>query len=261
MRNRAPQYDLRGDTRKAKTWIPWAQQQIKRLRNLNADNPVNKVLRPVIGVGIWLRSVGDYDYIRIVVSKLVDKCKLTATLTALGGSEVNFNYLYEFDDNSSNQAVYVDTGGKFLSGNNRYFTSTFDSEGIVDTDKLFLSPGDYTITSFAQANDVIVSHSTGVIDVPTYQVIMDVSSIAPKASLLITIASLGNDPVECYANGDLIGTVFDATHRTTIITIAVDVVDTMTMDFVALGNNIRTVAVIFRQYDCLSTDTQTITVT
>ncbi len=259
MRTRSPQYDLRGDTRKAKKWIPWAQQQLRRLKNLNAENPVNKVLRPVHGVAVYLKSVNAFDYIRIAVTLIVSKCNLTLTMTALGGKQVNFSYKYEFDDDPTNQTIFTDTGGLFLPGDNRYFASAVDSEGEVDTTKTFINTGVYNIISYAQANDVVVSHGSGIIDVPTYEVTMDVSSIAPKASLLVLVTAI--DPIEVYANGELIVTLYSATHRTDFFTVDIDVVDSMVMRFVSTGVNIRMVAILFRQYDCLATDIQTITVT
>ena len=90
---------------------------------------------------------------------------------------------------------------------------------------------------------------------------MDVSSIAPKASLIVQVVS--DAQVQCLANGTLYATTNDGTRRRQVITLNVPVVDTMIMDFISLSPtfDIVNVAVIFRQYNCLATDTQIITVT
>ncbi len=258
MRKRAPQYDLRGDTRKAKKWIPWAQQQIKRLKNLNAGNTVNKVLRPVFGVAVYLRSIGDFDYIRIAVALAKGACNLTGTLTPLGSKQVNFLYNYEFDDGSTSQNTVMDSGGLFLTGNNRYSEDSVN-DGEVDYNKLFNNTGDYTISTYAMSNSHgSVFHDSGIMSVPTYQVVMDVSSMAPNASMHI----VGITPAfDCYANGDFVGRLFGTEYRRQIYSITVPVEDTMTMDFVAVTTNIRLVQIRFKKYICLVTDTQDITVT
>jgi hypothetical protein len=212
---------------------------------------------------VWVRIyiIDNAEFIRIhACAEDAGKCKLTTTITPLGSKQVRFEYTYEFDDDSSNQAVYVDTGGKFLSGNNRYFSNTFNAEGKVNTTKTFLNTGDHTIFSFAQANDTIISHDSGTVGSPTYSVAMDVSSISPKASLHMQKPA-GLNAVNAYANGVLVGTFNDATHRGQIITLDVPVIDTMNMFFEAVTGNVQWVRIFFRQYDCFKTNTQIITVT
>lgn len=259
MRNRTPKLILQGNQRQAKKWIPWATKALDRIKNLTVEGLADKVLRPVTGVAVHVRSVNDIDFIRIAVA-LKGKCDLTGTLTPLGGKSVNFLYNYRFDDNSASQALWIDTGGLFLSGNLRYSPHSVNN-GIVNTNKLFLNTGDYTISTFAHG-DVFdqVFHDSGVINQPTYQVIMDVSSIAPKAALQIE-EMVSSSPYDCYANGFLLGRLFGTEYRRRIFSITVDVVDTMTMDFVAVSGNIGQVQIRFRQYKCLGTDSQNITVT
>jgi hypothetical protein len=83
---------LRGDTRKAKAWIPWAAKQLDRLKHLMAGQPVSTVLRPVNGTAVYVRSVNDIDFIRIVVAKLLeaeDPCTADFT-TIISGLNASF---------------------------------------------------------------------------------------------------------------------------------------------------------------------------
>jgi hypothetical protein len=76
MRKLAPLLDLEGNVRKAKRWIPWAQQQMKRLKGLNVDELVNQTLRPINGCIVTLKSVLGNDYIRInVLQEEPDECE------------------------------------------------------------------------------------------------------------------------------------------------------------------------------------------
>lgn len=261
MRKLAPYLDLRGDIRRAKAWIPWAQKQLKRLKDLNATNVVNQVFRPIRGCAVYVRSVNDFDFIRIIVLLAKGECNLTATYTPTGSNQVDVLYEYVTDDGTSNWACYVDTGGINLPGNNRYFSNSFNPAGIINTTKTFLAPGDYTLHAVAQTNEVLVSHSASQIGLFEYEVVMDVSSIAPKASLLVSVVA--SPQVEMRANGVLLCTFNDGTRRVNYFSIDVDVVDSMTMNFLSLSGILRIagVAIKFRQYDCLAQDTQTITVT
>jgi hypothetical protein len=69
MRKRAPLLDLGGDKFAAKRWIPWAQRQLDRLKLLVGGDPINRLLRPVNGTLVHIRSVGGNDFIRIEVAQ------------------------------------------------------------------------------------------------------------------------------------------------------------------------------------------------
>ncbi len=91
MRKLAPKLDLRGDTRKAKAWIPWAQRQLDRLKLLLVGQPINRVLRPISGVAVYVRSVHDIDFIRIAVAlkKEEEACQADFTFN-ISGNDVDF---------------------------------------------------------------------------------------------------------------------------------------------------------------------------
>ncbi len=136
MRKRTPTYDLRGDKRKAKKWIPWSQQQIERLKDLNAANAVNKVLRPAIGVGVLLRSVGGYDFIRIVVSAKRE-CKISFTTEIVG---LTVTFTSKFVEPASK--VFWDFGdGEYSTALNP--VHTYDVAGNYTVTAKGYAPADY----------------------------------------------------------------------------------------------------------------------
>lgn len=253
---------LRGDKPSARKYIGFAKARLNDIKNIMNALGLDYMRKPpyrLPDADIVVESRYGADTIWIKAEK-VEVCKLTAILTPLGSKQVNFLYKYKFDDNSASQALWINTGGLFLTGNRRYSLHSFHN-GIVNTNNLFLNTGDYTISAYAHG-DVFdqVFHDSGVINQPTYQVIMDVSSIAPKAALEI-IGISPSAPYDCYANGVFLGRLFGTEYRSRIFSITVNVVDTMTMDFVAVSGNIRQVQIRFRKYRCLGTDSQIITVT
>lgn len=82
MRNRTPKLILQGNQRKAKKWIPWAMKALTRIKNLTVEGTANKVLRPVTGVAVHVRSVNDIDRIRIAVAQ--GGCEISFTHEAAG---------------------------------------------------------------------------------------------------------------------------------------------------------------------------------
>jgi hypothetical protein len=75
MRSTYPHLHLQGNTQKAKLWISWATKALNRIKNLTEEGIANKVLRPMAGVAIHVRSVNNIDYIRIAVAQIVGGCK------------------------------------------------------------------------------------------------------------------------------------------------------------------------------------------
>jgi hypothetical protein len=107
----------------------------------------------------------------------------------------------------------------------------------------------------------VVFASSGLVSVSSWQEVVDVSSIAPKLQMIITTTSLGNDPVEVYVNGNLLATLNGTEYASMVLDYSVTIENTMTIDWVALGQDIRVASVFFRQYVCLGQTTDIITVT
>jgi hypothetical protein len=245
MRNRAPLLDLRGNTFAAKRWIPWAQRQLDRLKLLVGGNPVNRVLRPVIGTAVYVRSVEGHDFIRIHVAIVEEACNLSMILYDKGSSRLGADIILNSETGASSYLVEIDTGAppdihgsrlptryarvvinSFYLGKTRSRTITYDSPGFKE------------ISAWSHEFIVAAADANFSVNSPTYAKQLVIGDIS-DATVAIYIRSENDDPVECYLNGILVGIVNSAEYGENIIMNSPVLVDPMDFSFIStLGSDI-----------------------
>ncbi len=128
MRKLAPKLILQGDTRKARAWIPWAQKALDRLKNIGKIT--DRVMRPIAGVAVHVKSVAGIDTIRIAVD-LGGKCEVQLAATQTGPLTVEFT------------AKFLKKGTVAETEAREYF---FDFGDEITTLKSSLTPGAVTVS-------------------------------------------------------------------------------------------------------------------
>jgi hypothetical protein len=263
---------LSGNRQLAATFVKISKKKLydmKQMMRITGQSMMQRIFyldRDCVHVRIYI--IDNAEFIRIHACSEGADCELSMSVEPLGSNQAEITATHKSDEESANYSIYYDVGGIYLTGGSpaglRYSISNFSSAelGVAQTKTItFLAPGDYTISAFAQPNQNLVSHSTGVISVAEYEVDMDLTGIS-AASVVIAVLSLGNDPVECYINDVLVGTTQDGTnYNNTIIVQKPTIQDTMNMRFVALGLNIRQVSIIFRPYNCQPVSSSEVTIT
>jgi hypothetical protein len=144
MRKLAPLLDLEGNVRKAKRWIPWAQQQMRRLKGLNVDELVNQTLKPINGCIITLKSVLGNDYIRINVLE-EEGCKYDWDFV-INGYEVTFNHNQNECDSPYDSFFWDFGDGQFseLGDTTHDYTDFYNPNPV----------GDYVVTLYSFTRDI-----------------------------------------------------------------------------------------------------------
>jgi hypothetical protein len=218
---------------------------------------------------VWVRMhvIGNAEFIRIHACSEGANCSLKMSLEALGGKQVEITATHDSDETSPNYIISYDVNGPFMTGGAppgiRYASSNLVAAdlGVAQTKTLtFLNTGTYTIDAFAQPNQNLVTHSSGIINVPEYEVDMDLTGIS-NASVFIEGFTVDLTDAEIRINDVLVGITLGGDYYRDILVRNPAIQDTMNIKVTGVTANIRTVTVIFRPYSCQAIASKTIEVT
>lgn len=264
---------LSGDRQKAATYVGIAKRKMHDMKQMMSIGKLPMMQRRLMldrdCVWVHLLSVDGSDFIRIHSCAEGGKCKLVAIFADNPGLGINatFDLTYTFDDKSSSQIAVIDTGGRNLSGTNRYNFGSFGGtppEVTRSGSMTFNTAGEKSLTVFAQANQNIVSYNSGFLS-PTQSslsAVVDTSSLGSKVTVHFLMDSVGNtSPIECFLNGVSVGEAFGTDYRSSIWVRGAEITDSTALDFTASGTFIQRARVFFRPFDCLVEQTHTVIVT
>lgn len=256
---------LQGDRAKAATWIPWAKNQLQRLKIFRSV--VNQIYRPAGGVGIHVRSGAGIDWIRIVAVRIAG-CRNDFKQVDISPLRVGF-----FNDH------WIDN--KKQLANNEILARYVLGDGTADAtisvggglSHIYSSAGDYDIVLYSflreyigDGDDDIIS-GAAIIHTPGKTTITINTLGYKKAFGQLTFLSffLTIDQITVTVDGAPVEITTDpgTPNRAIQIWIPVATGGIMVAEFTypIIAMTDPTSGLIFVRYKCLATKTKTITVT